>query len=464
MKKKGKRLRSAVGVLLAATVVTAFPAYADEKAEAESRKAEYEAMRESLEAQKEDLQDDWKALQKYTQKIDGKLTDASTKIYELENQIADSTKQIGELEDRLKEQETEIAKRYDDMSLRIQFMYEKGNQQFLALLLSADSFKDFLNKAEYVTQITSYDRKMLDQLEELKNQIETSQQELISGKEKLERMKSEQEEKQEELQELLAEKEAELAKTETDIDQKDSQINQAVLNIQEEDAYLKEIEAMERRRKEAEAKKKAEKESLEAAQASKEAEEASRREEDSKNAAQSVGEPEGGNKTKPLQTTTKPASDSGKDNAGTSDSNINTDEESFIGDGTYIWPLPPQYHRRSSTYGYRPDPWGSGEIVYHCGDDYPAPAGTPIYAVADGTVDFAGYTSSTGNCVNLYHGDGLSSIYMHASVLLCKTGDIVKQGDVIALVGTTGPSTGNHLHISFRLNGEWVDPKNYIGE
>lgn len=152
-----------------------------------------------------------------------------------------------------------------------------------------------------------------------------------------------------------------------------------------------------------------------------------------------------------------------EEEASTVDENGNTDMTPSPATGEYIFPLPSGATRcRSSAFGYRIHPI-TGEHHYHSGDDYPAAAGTSVYATADGTVIAAGYDKSMGNYIRLDHGNGIVSIYMHASKLFVSKGDTVKQGDVIMAVGTTGSSTGNHLHISFKKNGNLDDPKNYIG-
>jgi murein DD-endopeptidase MepM/ murein hydrolase activator NlpD len=125
-----------------------------------------------------------------------------------------------------------------------------------------------------------------------------------------------------------------------------------------------------------------------------------------------------------------------------------------------IWPLS-GYSTLSSYFGYRTDPI-TGETSYHSGLDIPAPSGTPIYAAASGTVSWAQFNSSAGNWTGIYHGDGLYTVYMHQSVMLVSPGDYVEQGEVIGLVGTTGRSTGNHLHFSVILHGNYVDPSNYV--
>ena len=123
-----------------------------------------------------------------------------------------------------------------------------------------------------------------------------------------------------------------------------------------------------------------------------------------------------------------------------------------------IWPLPTQYHRLSTEYGVA-DAFGNPG---HCGVDFPAPSGTPVYAAADGTVLEAGFASSMGNYVKIDHGGGICTVYMHASRLTSSAGQKVKAGDKIMEVGTTGPSTGNHLHFSVMKNGAFVNPHPYF--
>ena len=99
----------------------------------------------------------------------------------------------------------------------------------------------------------------------------------------------------------------------------------------------------------------------------------------------------------------------------------------------------------------------------HKGMDLAADKGTPIYAAAAGTVALAKYDGAYGNCVVINHGNGLKTRYGHASVLKVSVGARVEQGDVIALVGNTGQSTGNHLHIEVLVNDNRVNPISYLG-
>ena len=115
----------------------------------------------------------------------------------------------------------------------------------------------------------------------------------------------------------------------------------------------------------------------------------------------------------------------------------------------------------SSSYGWRTDPFNGNE-AFHEGLDFSANTGTPISAAADGIVTSAERTSDYGNIVKIDHGAGLETRYAHASVLLVKSGERVVKGQVVAQVGSTGRSTGPHLHYEIRLNGNALDPRKYL--
>ena len=128
--------------------------------------------------------------------------------------------------------------------------------------------------------------------------------------------------------------------------------------------------------------------------------------------------------------------------------------------GMFKWPAP-SYTRLSSPFGWRKHPV-YGDQRFHNGVDMAAPGGSPILAAYGGTVAAAGYSSTMGNYIYINHGSGLVTIYMHASALYVTAGQNVSKGDKIAAVGTTGTSTGNHLHFGVRLNGSYVDPMGYF--
>ena len=121
----------------------------------------------------------------------------------------------------------------------------------------------------------------------------------------------------------------------------------------------------------------------------------------------------------------------------------------------YLWPLT-GYKTISSSFGSRICPYHGQE--FHNGIDIPAPSGTSIQACAAGTVIKAQFNDSLGNNIEIDHGNGVHTMYLHCSSLNVKVGQAVSQGDVIGNVGKTGDATGYHLDLRFKVNGTYVDP------
>lgn len=128
----------------------------------------------------------------------------------------------------------------------------------------------------------------------------------------------------------------------------------------------------------------------------------------------------------------------------------------------------PVLGRISSGFGMRPDPF-TGKMAFHSGIDIAADAGTPVYAIQDGTVIYSGVKGGYGNCVIVdhYYPDvpqipRLQTLYGHNSVLAVNVGDTVKRGQVVAYIGSTGRSNGPHLHFEVRYNSMYVNPVDYL--
>lgn len=117
----------------------------------------------------------------------------------------------------------------------------------------------------------------------------------------------------------------------------------------------------------------------------------------------------------------------------------------------------------SSPFGLRRDPF-NGRARRHSGVDFAGPRGTPIYAVAGGVVSFVGRKGGYGNVIEVDHGDGLVSRYAHLNKTLVEAGAVVGKADQIALMGSTGRSTGPHLHLELLEEGERIDPQVYLGK
>lgn len=142
-------------------------------------------------------------------------------------------------------------------------------------------------------------------------------------------------------------------------------------------------------------------------------------------------------------------------------------EETYISSGIFAWPCP-SYKYVSSEYGPRTAPT-TGASTTHKGIDLAAPYGSNILAVEAGKVATAAYSSSAGNYIIINHGTDSSgnvvcTVYMHCSALYVSAGDVVSRGQTIAAVGSTGVSTGNHLHFGVTVNGSYTSPWNYVSK
>ena len=132
----------------------------------------------------------------------------------------------------------------------------------------------------------------------------------------------------------------------------------------------------------------------------------------------------------------------------------------ITGNGTFTHPCP-GYTYISSEFGYREQPI-AGASTNHKGMDFAAPAGTPIYAAASGTVTSASYSGHAGNMIVINHGNGLQTYYMHCNSMYVRAGQTVSKGQNIGAVGSTGNSSGPHLHFQVMQNGTPVNPRNYL--
>ncbi len=127
----------------------------------------------------------------------------------------------------------------------------------------------------------------------------------------------------------------------------------------------------------------------------------------------------------------------------------------------YLANLPVRTGEITSKFGYRSDPFNN-RVAFHAGMDFSGPQGANIYAVASGIVSFAGVKNGYGNVIEITHGDGYMTRYAHAQNLAAKVGDLVSKDEVIAYMGSTGRSTGTHLHYEVLVNGKQIDPMSFV--
>lgn len=139
---------------------------------------------------------------------------------------------------------------------------------------------------------------------------------------------------------------------------------------------------------------------------------------------------------------------------------LESNSNSVIANGMFIWPIP-GYTSITSEFGYRTHPI-TGIYKLHTGTDIAAPEGIDFVAMADGVVITACRNTAYGNMVLINHGNGIVTLYAHGSKLLVRTNDVVKQGEPVLKVGSTGYSTGPHAHFEVRINDEYVNPMQYF--
>ena len=367
---------------------------------------EKEAQVEQARRDKENLMGGLTDLKNLKAQLESKRTDLKNYVAELDSSLAVIEQNIEDLKLQIANKENDIAltqgeldaaverenDQMESMAAYIRYVYEMGTPKVIDILLTSVSFSDFLNKADYVEKVISYEQMMLQDYKNTREYVELCKEQLELEWEILEQTKANVETEQQNLEELIDQKTRDIISYETDINTKETAIRELQQEIQAEEEVISALEA-------------------------------------------AIAE----EKRQLLES--------------------NGAVISYDG-GMFKFPLA-SYIAISDEYGYRIDPI-LGVQMFHNGVDFAAPAGTDIYAAYDGKVVAATYSSSMGNYVMIDHGSGLYTIYMHASALYVREGDVVVRGETIAAVGTTGRSTGNHLHFSVRLNGEYVSPWNYL--
>jgi murein DD-endopeptidase MepM/ murein hydrolase activator NlpD len=283
---------------------------------------------------------------------------------------------------------------------RIRAMEEEGELSYWSVLFEASSFADFLDRLNMIQEIASADRRRLEQLDAAAKEVEQTREILAQEKASLEQTKVELEATQAELEA----KSAEASKL----------LNDLVAKGDEYLAYVQDCEEQNRQMME----------------------EIANKQEEYDKAKYSEW----------LATSVPPTvRPGGKPNT------VNG----------VTWYCPTQNYRITSPFGMRIHPV-YGYPKMHTGIDLAAPFNTPIYASRPGVVVWAGWGDTGGWWVKLDHGDGFATTYLHMTRYVVEVGDFIQAGQLVGYMGSTGVSTGSHLHFGVMYNGEWVDPLKYI--
>lgn len=370
-----------------------------QKVRLQQRKKEIEQKIKNLEKQKSDVKT-------YIQKLDQELNTLNNQLVTYQKKIAAQKSNLALTKKKLQEAKETEQQQYITMKKRIKYIYEHGNTDYAEILLSSKNMADLLNRTEYIAKIAEYDSKMLERYRETQKRVEAEQAALEHTLEQLQTLHQEVKVEQASVKQLAESKREQLSQYTTQIGQSQDIADKYAEKIKKQDDLIEQlIEAALRR-----------------------AEEAARRAEEERRRKQQ---------------------ESGQ-----------TEPDTPISSTGFIWPAAAS-RRITSPFGYRSQPT-AGASTYHKGIDIGAPSGSNILAADDGTVSVATYQWAAGNYIMLTHGNNLSTVYMHCSKLLVSVGQTVKKGQVIALVGSTGVSTGPHLHFGVRENGVYKNPLNYV--
>jgi murein DD-endopeptidase MepM/ murein hydrolase activator NlpD len=416
----------------------------DEKSRLEKKKIETELKLKELEKEKDDIL-------KYIEKLDLELGELAGQVDDLNGKILVSEGDLKSTKKDLEDAKDTEEKQYSIMKKRIQYMYENGNTSLLDILSKSDNISDMLNQVEYMSKITEYDNGLLEDYTKIKKDIADKEKQIKSQIAELNGLKEELTFEQGTIEKLVSNKNKEVAKYNESIDETQVISADVTSQLTKQEALIEDLLEAEIRRLEEERKRKEEEE-----RKRKEEEERKRKEEEERKRQEeaAANQAAGGNSSGD--------NSSGNNSSGDSSSSDNSSENGSSGVSSkgFIWPVPAS-SRITSTFGNRNQPT-EGASTFHKGLDIGASTGTKIIAAASGTVVTSAYSVSAGNYIMLSHGDGVYTVYMHCSKLLVSVGQTVSRGDNIALVGSTGVSTGPHLHFGVNIGGEYVDPSKYV--
>ena len=357
--------------------------------------------------------------------IDQEVQLLYAEINNINEQLAAYRVLIADVQDELDNAQSRYETLQEENRIRIRAMEEEGEVTYWEVLFRANSFSDLLDRLNMVDEIARADKKHLKELGEAAQAVEVAQDELEVEKASLEVAKLELDEAEEELAEKR--KEADAVIQELLEKAEDLLALEAEFEAQEE-AFLKEILQMEQ---EYTAAKQAEWEAYMATYVP------------PTTAPAGLAGPGG--------TTT--SGNNGSGNTGSGNTNTNTG-------GNATWLVPCNYTSITSPFGTRVSPT-TGASTYHQGVDLDTGTGWPVYATRAG-IAYTSYGSAAGNYVTIDHRDGYKSIYMHLSGFSISNGSMVSAGQQIGLTGSSGVSTGDHLHFGISYQGRYVNPCQYV--
>lgn len=418
----------ALALVFNTTMATASTSVNGKKQEQKENEKKIDGLKEknkSLETEKGQVQQEIKEITtNIAEKInvinnkDKELSSVEDNIKDLEGSISSLQEETKDLEKGIKEKEIEFKDKEKLLDDRLRAIYKNNTyNQLLFVIFESSSFSDFISKFENIKRMVNYDKDLMEEIKSIQDDLKEKEEKLLEDRKSLENKKGQLDSAKSKLVEekkALENSKKELETMENQKLAKTSALSDEQKKVQIEASQLEDINEDIQR----------EIDSIIAASANK---------------------------------------NNGSSNNNTSGNNNNnnngTSQPSKPSSGGWIYPVSAPI---TSHFGYRIHPV-TGEKKLHTGTDFGAPMGAPVKAVKDGQVIFAGLNAGYGKMVIIDHGNGIQTLYGHSSALHVSTGDRVKQGQVISNVGSTGMSTGPHLHLEFLVNGSRVNPMSYLG-
>lgn len=420
MSSKKRRLARGVALALAVLLMLPVRTLATTIDEVQNRQEELKQENEDLQAKIDALKEDEEAALAYQEELTGKIDENEQKIDQARATIEEMNGKIKELEARLSLSEEKYQGTIDAFKERLKALYVSGGSSLgtLEILLDSESLSEFFTRQELVEVMAQRDQSMLDQLDAYMAETQSDREELVAAQQEVADSKKAIEAAQDELEVLYEENDLLVASLEG----QQAQAQEQIAANEAEDAELQaQLEALiaERNRQEEEKRQQA-LQNQQAQNGGSEGEEG-------------ATQPSGGTGVEPVT----PGLQSGF---------------------SPIWPLPGV--GVGSITGHFGDMYFNGP---HNGLDIGAGYGTPIVAAQAGEVISAQYHWSWGNNVLIWHNETFSTRYAHMSSIAVSAGQYVEQGQIIGYVGSTGESSGNHLHFEVYYGGSRVDPDPYLG-
>ncbi|WP_195270225.1 peptidoglycan DD-metalloendopeptidase family protein [Eubacterium sp. 1001713B170207_170306_E7] len=401
------------------------PVYAATKDELQQQKDDATAKKEAAQYQVDMTQNTIEGIQAEISKANAEMDKINGQINTLDGQISDLTANLERTTAELEAAEEKQAKQEEELKERVRVMYMYGNEGYMQVLFSATDFADFIAKADMMKSIVQADKDCATALEKTRAEVQEKKETIESNKTQVEQAKADQETALQSQQSIKSQKDELLAKNQQVVQQYQAEVNKQDEILNQANAELAVIAQQE----------------AEALKARLAQEEAERQQREAEEAAQN-----------------------GSSGGGSSeDSGSSGGSSNVVVSSGFMWPLPGNY-TITSWFGYRPasDTNGIGS-TNHGGMDIAASTGTPIHAPAGGYVTMASWNGGYGNCIMVAMDNGDTLLFGHLSGYNVSYGQRVNQGDIIGYVGSTGNSTGPHLHLTYLLNNSTsVDPWDYI--